>query len=105
MDSLETAVAPREAKLERMSDKMKEMDEDLQRQLSTLNKQKHLNKDLKSRMKAMSKEVVLLRQALRDKNLYIQGFAFDLNRVMELPHGRKEVRGRRGSSWGVLRDL
>jgi predicted nucleic acid-binding Zn-ribbon protein len=57
VDSLSKAAAPREMKLDRMVEKMKEMDQDLQGQMSALQRQKLLNRDLKGRIKAMDEEV------------------------------------------------
>ena len=59
-------------------------------QMSATQKRRHQASELNARLAAVTAEVKTLRQMVRDRDNYIKGFAHDLDKVMELPHGRKE---------------
>jgi len=58
--------------------------------MSAIQKRRHQASELNARLGAVTAEVKTLRQMVRDRDNYIKGFAHDLDKVMELPHGRKE---------------
>ncbi|KAK3267166.1 hypothetical protein CYMTET_24263, partial [Cymbomonas tetramitiformis] len=88
VNKLKQEAEPREEKIDELVGQINSLDGGLQGQMRTLQKHKQVCHEKDLRIQGLNEEMRQLKEMMGERDNYIKGFVHDLDRVLQLPHGR-----------------